>query len=106
LPGKLSLNYNRHLNNQNSINIGLEQVFFSSYLPHGWCRFEHLFKERHRLGLTIGYGGYTLWQAGLSYEVKIGQTWFFKLASQNLSGWLNTKSGRAQGAFVSLSKYL
>ena len=106
LPGKLSLNYCRHLNNQNSINIGLEQIFFSSYLPHGWFRFEHQFKERHRLGVMLGYGGYTLWQAGLSYEVKIGQTWFLKLASQNLSGWLNTKSGRAQGAFVSFSKYL
>ncbi|MBL0256989.1 MAG: hypothetical protein IPQ03_05450 [Bacteroidetes bacterium] len=106
LPARLSLAYHRHLTEKDLVSIGLDQVFFSSYLPHGWGKYQHRFNEHHQLGLILGYGGYTVWQAGLCYNLKIGKSWLFQLESRNLSGWINTKSGRAQGAFVSLSKYL
>ncbi|MBK6839402.1 MAG: hypothetical protein IPG90_15000 [Bacteroidetes bacterium] len=102
----MSLAYHRHLTEKDLVSIGLDQVFFSSYLPHGYGKYQHRFNEHHQLGLILGYGGYTVWQAGLCYNLKIGKSWLFQLESRNLSGWINTKSGRAQGAFVSLSKYL
>ncbi|MFN8142995.1 MAG: DUF5723 family protein [Bacteroidia bacterium] len=106
LPAQFQISYYRKLGECNGIQIGLDQVFYSSYLPHGWCNLEHRIHNRHKLGLMLGYGGYTVWQAGLSYQVKFAKTWLFQIQSSSLSGWLNTKKGRAQGAFVSLSKYL
>ncbi|HRH66859.1 MAG TPA: DUF5723 family protein [Bacteroidia bacterium] len=107
LPARLSVSYRKELpDDKTGISIGLDHVFFTSYLPHGWCRFERKINNRHQFGVIAGYGGYTLWQLGLSYKLNLAGNWLLGLESPFLSGWLNSKSGRAQGAFVSLRKYL
>lgn len=107
LPAQISVSYRRQMPDEiTNITFGLDHTFFSSYLPHGWFRAERIIHKQHQAGLIFGYGGYTLWQAGLSYSLNFCKSWIFTIESPVLSGWLNSKSGRAQGAFVSLSKYL
>lgn len=107
LPAQISISYRKQMPDEiTSLTIGLDHTIFSSYLPHGWFRADRLIHKRHQAGIILGYGGYTLWQAGLSYSLNFCKSWIFTIQSPVLSGWLNRKSGRAQGAFVSLSKYL
>lgn len=87
------------------IEIGASYLGFASSFPRAWGKACWTFHPHHQLSLKASYGGYTVWNLGLGYSALLGKSFVFSLQSDYLSAMLRSTKGRAQGAFVSLSKY-
>lgn len=102
-PGQLDLWIERPTGfHDATIAVGVRQLLAKNATPISWCQFSYP-AGKHTLRIQGQYGGYTGFTAGLGYEFNYSG-WKLCLSSDYLSAWLNTSSGRSQGAFVSLSK--
>lgn len=104
LPGIIRLSYSIPVSKYHlQIESTIGHVFFANSLPFIYQNYQYKINIQHSLGMKISYGGYSGIHLGLNYEFQ-GKGWVFRLKSDQVDVLL-LKSGTAQGAFVSLSKY-
>ncbi|MCC7233595.1 MAG: hypothetical protein IT242_11670 [Bacteroidia bacterium] len=104
LPCRIMLSCSRDIYQDWNLTIGLSQTLFTSARPLGFAEIARKF-HHHRIGITASYGEYTFWNMGLNYTAEVAGKWEISAGSSFISAMLNTKSGRSQGAFVSLKKF-
>jgi hypothetical protein len=104
LPGKINLSYLYILSpDRTDIEAGVEYMIEASYFPLAHSAIGYHVNQQNRIIVRIQYGGYSEFNAGLGYQLKLNTGWKFLLQSNYLTGIL-LKNGTGQGAFVSLSK--
>lgn len=88
-----------------TLNTGFRHLFQGNYVPYVFA--EGVFRINKNLSTTLhtGIGGYGKFTAGLNVEYKI-KSWFIRLGSNALQGYLSPKNSMGQGLFFSLSKKL
>jgi hypothetical protein len=51
----------------------------------------------------VAYGGYSKLNVGLAFSY-VSKSWFFRIGSNSLQGYISPKNTYGQGAFVSIAK--
>lgn len=77
-------------------------LLFANCKPYIKQNYQYKINSVHYAGLSVGYGGYSNFNIGLNYELKLN-TWKLQLKSDAITGYF-LKDATSQGAFVSLSK--
>ncbi len=104
LPALVKLTYTIPIDKYHiRMETGIGNLFFTKSLPIIWQNYQYKLNQSHSFGLKLSYGGYSGFNIGLNYELKLSG-WKFQLRSDQVNGLL-LKNGTAQGAFVSLAKY-
>ena len=88
-----------------SLGTGFRYIFNANYKPYIFVEPAYAFHPFFQGTFHIGYGGYSLFNFGLSlmYQTK---HWHFYIGSNNLQGWLFPKISYGQGFFFMISKKL
>lgn len=88
-----------------TLNNGFRHVFNGNYVPYIFA--EGVFNWNKNLSTTlhVGIGGYGKLTFGLNVDYKIS-TWFLRLGSNALQGYISPKNTLGQGLFFSISKKL
>ena len=103
LPSLMRLNYHYRLTERLDLEAEGRYHLFANALPGGSLRAGYNLGQKQRVGVSVSYGDYTDFNAGLSYQAWILQRWMLTLRSDYLSGFIT--DGKAQGTFVSLSAH-
>ena len=88
-----------------TLNNGFRHIFQGNYVPYIFA--EGVFNINKNLSTTLhtGIGGYGKFTVGINVEYKIN-TWFIRVGSNALQGYIMPKQTLGQGLFFSLSKKL
>ncbi|REJ83587.1 MAG: hypothetical protein DWQ44_03135 [Bacteroidetes bacterium] len=104
-PARIGMNYYKKFDGDRMIaGAGIEHVLFYNTGFSGWTEFRYKTGKYHHTGVKLLYGLYGNLDAGLSYLLHIPGNFTVMLQSDYLVGMLTGSKGKAQGAFVSLSK--
>ncbi len=88
-----------------SLGIGFRYIFNANYKPYVFMEPAYQLNSHFQGTLHIGYGGYSLFNFGLSLMYQTNQ-WHFYIGSNNLQGWILPKISYGQGLFFMISKKL
>lgn len=86
-----------------ALNMGFRYLFHSNYKPYLFLEPEYKVHKNLTLSLHVGYGGYTKLNTGLSVVYNTG-SWFIKLGSNSLQGYIVPKQTYGQGIYLSVAK--
>jgi len=86
-----------------ALNTGFRYIFHANYKPYIFAEAEYKIANRFTVSLHVGYGGYTRLNTGISL-VYNNKSWFFKLGSNSLQGYIVPKQAYGQGLYFSLAK--
>jgi hypothetical protein len=86
-----------------ALKTGFRYMFHSNYKPYIFMEPEYRIHKNFIVSLHVGYGGYTRLNTGLSlvYDTK---SWFVKLGSNSLQGYILPKETYGQGVYLSVAK--
>lgn len=86
-----------------ALSTGFRYIFHSNYKPYVFIEPEYKIKNKFTVGIHIGYGGYARLNIGLNlmYNTK---SWFFRLGSNSLQGFIAPNTAYGQGLFLSVAK--
>lgn len=88
-----------------SLGFGFRYIFNANYKPYVFTEPAYQFNEHFQTILHIGYGGYSLFNGGISLMYQ-NKNWHFYIGSNNLQGWILPKISYGQGFFFMISKKL
>lgn len=88
-----------------SLGTGFRYIFNANYKPYIFTEPSYQFNSHFQGTFHIGYGGYSLFNFGLSLMYQT-QQWHFYIGSNNLQGWILPKISYGQGFFFMISKKL
>jgi hypothetical protein len=105
LPTSLLIMHSIKFNDWFTLNNGFRHVFQGNYVPYIFA--EGVFAATKNLTVTVhtGIGGYGKMSYGLQLEYKL-KSWYLRLGSNALQGYIAPKQTYGQGMFFSLSKKL
>ena len=103
LPALLKLSYSIPLEKYKTLaSTEVGYLLFANCKPYVRQTFQYKVNSIHSIGLSLSYGGYSNFNVGLNYELKL-KNWKFQIKSDTVAGYF-LKDATSQGAFVSLSK--
>ncbi len=85
------------------LGTGFRYLFNSNFKPYFFTDAEYEFTKKITGALHVGYGGYSKLNVGLAFTYN-SPSWFFKLGSNSLQGYVSPKNTYGQGAFISIAK--
>lgn len=86
-----------------SLTNGFRHIFQGNYKPYLFAEGKFNILKNFSSTLHVGYGGYGKLTLGLNVEYNI-QTWYLRLGSNALQGFISPGRSLGQGLFFSLSK--
>jgi hypothetical protein len=86
-----------------ALNTGFRYFFNGNYKPYLYAEGQFAIHKNFTVTAHIGYGGYGKLSGGVNFEYKI-KTFFIRLGSNAIQGYLLPKQSLGQGLFFSLSK--
>lgn len=82
---------------------GFRYLFNSNFKPYFFTDAEYHFTPKIIGALHVAYGGYSKLNVGLAFSY-VSNSWFFKIGSNSLQGYISPSNTYGQGAFVSIAK--
>lgn len=87
------------------LGTGFRYLFNSNFKPYFFTDAEYQITSKITGALHIGYGGYSKLNVGLAFSY-VSPSWFFRIGSNSLQGYISPSNTYGQGAFVSIAKKL
>jgi hypothetical protein len=103
IPTNLLIINKIRFTNKFILGTGFRYLFNSNFKPYFFTDAEYEFTKKITGALHIGYGGYSKLNIGLAFSYN-SPSWFFRLGSNSLQGYISPKNTYGQGAFVSIAK--
>lgn len=85
------------------LGTGFRYLFNSNFKPYFFTDAEYQITSKITGSLHIAYGGYSRLNVGLAFSYS-SPSWFFKIGSNSLQGYISPSNTYGQGAFVSIAK--
>lgn len=85
------------------LGTGFRYLFNSNFKPYFFTDAEYQLTSKITGVLHIAYGGYSRLNVGLAFSYT-SPSWFFKIGSNSLQGYISPSNTYGQGAFVSIAK--
>jgi hypothetical protein len=105
LPSLVRINYSRlFLQKKLMLTAGIDFLIYSFSKPLFYLRPRYFIRPDISVSAMVGYGGYGHFSYGLEFAGNICKNLFLNIGTNNLNGYLSTKSCLSQGLFVSLRK--
>lgn len=92
-------------NTKLALGTGFRYIFNANYKPYLFIEPSYQFASRSSTTVHLGYGGYSLFNFGISLMYQTTH-WHFYIGSNNLQGWLFPKISYGQGFFFMISRKL
>jgi hypothetical protein len=86
-----------------AVKTGFRYLFHSNFKPYLFMEPEYKFRKNFTVSLHVGYGGYVRLNVGLSL-VYHTNSWFIKLGSNSLQGYIAPKQTYGQGIYMSIAR--
>ena len=83
--------------------VGFRYLFNSNFKPYFFTDAEYHFTQKIIGALHVAYGGYSKLNVGLAFSY-VSKSWFFRIGSNSLQGYISPTNTYGQGAFVSIAK--
>lgn len=103
IPTNLLIINKIRFTNKFVLGTGFRFLFSSNFKPYFFTDAEYQFTSKITGALHFGYGGYSKLNVGLAFTYN-SPSWFFKLGSNSLQGYISPKNTYGQGAFISIAK--
>lgn len=103
IPTNLLIINKIRFTNKFVLGTGFRYLFSSNFKPYFFTDAEYQITSKITGALHIGYGGYSKLNVGLAFTYS-SPSWFFKLGSNSLQGYISPKNTYGQGAFISIAK--
>jgi hypothetical protein len=103
IPTNLLIINKIRFTNKFVLGTGFRYLFSSNFKPYFFTDAEYQLTSKITGALHIGYGGYSKLNVGLAFTYN-SPSWFFKLGSNSLQGYISPKNTYGQGAFISIAK--
>ena len=103
LPMTLFLLHTIKFTNLFTLNTGFRNLFNANYKPYVYAEGQFALTKSFTATANIGYGGYGKLSGGLNLQYKI-KTFFIRLGSNAIQGYVLPKQSLGQGLFFSLTK--
>lgn len=103
IPTNLLIINKIRFTNKFVLGTGFRFLFSSNFKPYFFTDAEYEFTSKITGALHIGYGGYSKLNVGLAFTYN-SPSWFFKIGSNSLQGYISPKNTYGQGAFISIAK--
>jgi hypothetical protein len=105
LPMKISGMYTVYFCNHNlSATVGMDVLLHANSMNRYYAGAAYKFNRSNQIGINFAYGGYTTFHSGLGYTHWFPWNIKLELGSHYLYPMITYKSGKSQGAYLSLSK--
>jgi hypothetical protein len=88
-----------------TLNNGFRHVFQGNYVPYIFAEGVFKIHKKFTATLHVGVGGYGKLTTGINLEYKLN-SWYIRMGSNALQGYIAPKQTLGQGLFFSLSKKL
>lgn len=85
------------------LGTGFRFLFNSNFKPYFFTDAEYQFTSKITGSLHVAYGGYGKLNIGLAFSY-LSPSWFFKLGSNSLQGYISPTNTYGQGAFISIAR--
>lgn len=85
------------------LGVGFRYLFNSNFKPYFFTDAEYQLTKKITGALHIAYGGYSKLNVGLAFSYS-SPSWFFRIGSNSLQGYISPSNTYGQGAFVSIAK--
>lgn len=103
IPTNLLIINKIRFTNKFVLGTGFRYLFNSNFKPYFFTDAEYQITPRITGALHIAYGGYSKLNVGLAFSY-LSPSWFFKIGSNSLQGYISPANTYGQGAFVSIAK--
>ena len=103
IPTNLLIINKIRFSNKFVLGTGFRFLFNSNFKPYFFADAEYQLTLKITGALHVGYGGYTKLNIGLAFTYA-SPSWFFKLGSNSIQGYISPKNTYGQGAFISIAK--
>ncbi|MDF2448306.1 MAG: hypothetical protein K0R26_810 [Bacteroidota bacterium] len=82
---------------------GFRYLFNSNFKPYFFMEAEYMLSPKISGSLHVGYGGYSKLNLGVAFSY-VSSSWFFKIGSNSLQGYISPANTYGQGAFLSIAR--
>jgi hypothetical protein len=103
IPTNLLIINKIQFTNKFYLSVGFRYVFNSNFKPYFFTDAEYHFTPKISGALHIAYGGYSKLNMGLAFSY-VSKSWFLKIGSNSLQGYISPSNTYGQGAFISVAK--
>ena len=103
IPTNLLIINKIRFTNKFILGTGFRYLFNSNFKPYFFTDAEYEFTKTITGALHIGYGGYSKLNIGLALTYN-SPSWFLKIGSNSLQGYISPNNTYGQGAFISIAK--
>jgi hypothetical protein len=103
LPMSLFVLHTVKFNKLFALNTGFRYFFNGNYKPYLYAEGQFALSKKFTATVHVGYGGYGRLSGGANLEYKM-KTFFIRLGSNAIQGYVLPKQSLGQGLFLSLSK--
>ncbi len=103
IPTNLLIINKIRFTNKFVLGTGFRYLFNSNFKPYFFTDAEYQLTSKITGVLHIAYGGYSRLNIGLAFSYT-SPSWFFKIGSNSLQGYISPSNTYGQGAFVSIAK--
>lgn len=103
IPTNLLIINKIRFTNKFVLGTGFRYLFNSNFKPYFFTDAEYQITPKITGVLHIAYGGYSRLNVGLAFSYN-SPSWFFKLGSNSLQGYISPSNTYGQGAFISIAK--
>jgi hypothetical protein len=105
LPTSFLIIHSIKFSNLFTLNNGFRHIFQGNYVPYVFAEGVFNIHKTFTATLHVGIGGYGKLTTGINFEYKIN-SWYIRVGSNALQGYILPKQTLGQGLFFSLSKKL
>ncbi|MEO8759814.1 MAG: DUF5723 family protein, partial [Bacteroidia bacterium] len=105
LPMTLFILHSIKFSNLFALNVGFRSLFNANYKPYVYADGQFALTKSFTATANIGYGGYGKLSGGINLQYQI-KTFFIRLGSNAIQGYVLPKQSLGQGLFFSLTKKL
>lgn len=105
LPTSFLVIHSIKFNDFFTLNNGFRHIFQGNYVPYVFAEGVFRINKNFTTTLHTGVGGYGKLTVGLNFEYKLN-SWYIRIGSNALQGYISPKNTLGQGMFFSLSKKL
>lgn len=103
IPTNLLIINKIRFTNKFVLGTGFRYLFNSNFKPYFFTDAEYQITSKITGSLHLAYGGYSRFNVGLAFSYT-SSSWFFKIGSNSLQGYISPSNTYGQGAFVSIAK--
>ncbi len=103
IPTNLLIINKIRFTNKFVLGTGFRYLFNSNFKPYFFADAEYQLTSKITGVLHVAYGGYSKLNVGLAFSYN-SPTWFFKIGSNSLQGYISPSNTYGQGVFISIAK--